>query len=335
MSHLARLLTTAALALGLASAAQAQESRTVCVYDPAGKAGVFYAHMTRFSEASLGWGQEVALKAYTDEETAVRDYEAGQCDGVVVTGVRLQRFNRFPTTLEAMGALQSYDELSQMVTTLASSGGAAAKLRSGDHETVGFLSAGTVYLFLRDREVDTVPELGGKRVATMDYDAAAPQMVSRMGAVMVPADLGSIGPKFNNGAVDIAYMSAQGYEPFELHRGIGTAGGVLRYPLAQATLQVMLRAPSFEDSFLAQARGWLAVNFDDTVAASKTADQSIPASAWVDLDAATRARWDDLFLEVRVDLRDNGVYDGDMLRVMRQLRCANDSARAECAQPRE
>ena len=46
--------------------------------------------------------------------------------------------------------------------------------------------------------------------------------VARACAIMVPADLGSFGPQFNNGNVDACYMSALAYQPFELWRGIVT-----------------------------------------------------------------------------------------------------------------
>ena len=50
---------------------------------------------------------------------------------MLATGVRLQRFNRFPSTLEAMGALPTYDHLRSMVDAMARYPSAAARLRSG------------------------------------------------------------------------------------------------------------------------------------------------------------------------------------------------------------
>jgi len=335
MSH---PLTTLALLLValLGSATARAEARLFCVYDPAGKAGDFYAILSDYAVEASAWGVEVELRAYTDEETAAKDYEAGHCDGVVATGVRLQRFNRFPSTIEAMGAIEDYDLLESMIRTLATYESAAAKLRSGDHETVGFLPAGTVYLFLRDREVDTVSELAGIRVATMDYDKATPVMVDRVGAIAVPADLGSIGPKFNNGAVDACYMSAPGYGPFELWRGLDEGGGVLDYPLGQATLQVMIRHTRFPADFGARSRADLLGRVDQAVVNAKRADAEIPDKYWIRVPDSTRAEWDDMFREVRIRLRDEeGAYDGQMLSALRKLRCARDASRAECVEKKE
>lgn len=330
------LLIAALIATLLAAAPARAESRSLCVYDPAGRAGDFFHLLQDFALESSTWGTELDLRAYTDEETAVKDYEAGQCDGVVATGVRLQRFNPFPATVEAMGAVPDYKVLAQIVHTLATYDSAAARLTSGDNETVGFMSAGAVYLFVRDRTVDSVPELAGKRIATMDYDAAAPAMVQRVGAIMVPADLGSIGPKFNNGDVDIAYMSSPGYQPFELWRGLGAKGGILKRPLAMATLQVMIRKSKFPADYAGKARTYFDAHFQDSVTLAKKADAAIPAKYWVDIPADEAARWDRLFQEVRIQLRDKThAYDGSMLSALARLRCAENASRAECAEHKE
>ena len=306
------------------------------MYDPGGRSGDYFSIISDYAIEASGWGVELELKPYTDEETATKDYEAGHCDAVVATGVRLQRFNRFPSTIEAMGAVPSYELLGQMVTTLATSPGAAAKLKAGEHETVGFIPAGAVFLFVRDRGIDTVTELAGKRIATMDYDKAAPTMVERVGAIMVPADLGSIGSRFNNGDVDACYMSAAGYRPFELWRGLADGGGILRAPLAHATLQVLVRSARFPEDFGARSRTYLASRFEGMVKMVRALEHDIESEHWIEIPADRRADWDEMFLTVRVALRDEvGAYDGDMLRVLRQLRCASDGSRAECAEQKE
>jgi len=328
------LIAAATFALALPGAARA--GQTVCVYDPGGKAGDYYRILEAWATEAAGWGASIELKAYTDEETATKDYEAGSCDGVVATGVRLQRFNRFPTTIEAVGALPSYDLLKSMINTLTVYESAAKGLKSGEHETVGFLPVGAVYLFVRDRSIDSVSDLAGKRIATLSYDQPSRTMVNKVGAIEVAADLGSMGPKFNNGDVDALYVSAPGYQPFELYRGLEGGGGILKSPLAQATLQILVRAGEFPDGFADASRKHLLGQFDSVVGIATRAEAAIPANLWVEITPATVAEWDEMFLAVRVDLRDNaGAYDKSMLSVMRKLRCGADGARAECAEQRE
>jgi hypothetical protein len=319
--------------LGLAATPAAAESRSICVFDPAGRSGDYFALMSRYATQASQWGVEVELKPYTDEETAAKDYEAGACDGVVATGVRLQRFNRFASTIEAVGALPDYPTMKQMVGTLTKY---PSKLSSDGNAVVGFVPVGAVYLFVRDRAVDSVPELAGKRIATMDYDQASMVMVDRVGAIPVPADLGTIGPKFNNGDVDACYVSAPAFKPFELQRGLGSKGGILRAPLAQATLQVMIRESRFPEGFADKSRADLGARFDEALALVKKSEAAIPANYWVDISPATLHDWDAMFQAVRVKLRDEKkAYDGSMLSAMKKLRCTKDGARAECAESKE
>lgn len=334
MTRFAHALMGLALTAVTAAAipAQAMETRTICTYDPAGKSGDYYKIMDELALQAETWGVKLQIKGYTDEETAAKDYEAGQCDGVVATGVRLQRFNRFPSTIEAIGALPTYKHLHQMIDALAKYN--PPSLIAGEHETAGIMPVGAVYLFVRDKSVNTVEELAGKRIATMDYDKAAPVMVDKVGAIMVPADLGSIGPKFNNGDVDACYISAPAYAPFELHRGLGENGGVIKYPIAQATLQLMVRRDKFPEGFGKNSRAFFASKYKEAIAIVEKAEGEIPAKYWV--DAEKTDGFDDMFLNVRLELRDkHKAYDGGMLGTMAKVRCGLDSSRPECAEKKE
>ncbi len=324
-------LAAAAAALSIASVAHA-ETRTVCAYDPAGKAGDYYRMLDSWATDASSWGHEIEIKAYTDEETAAKDYEAGVCDGVVATGVRLQRFNRFASTMEAVGGLPEYKLLHQLVDAFVKYPSSAKHLRKDDNETVGIIPVGKVYLFVRDRNIDTVAELAGKRIATLDYDEPSKAMVNRVGAIMVPADLGSFGPKFNNGDVDACYATGPVYEPFELHRGIGTAGGIADVPLAQATLQIMVRHPCFADDFGLKSREWWGKNFSKALGLVEKTEAAIPEDKWVRIPADKQPDFDDMFAAVAKGLLESGAYDAKMLSIMKKLRCGADSARAECAQ---
>lgn len=323
----------AVAALGFASAPA--EAATICAYDPAGKSGDFFRLLGDYALEAGKWGATIDLKAYTDEETAAKDFAAGQCDGVVATGVRLQRFNNFPSTFEAVGGLPNYAAEKQLISSFAKYPSAAKKLTRGEYQTVGFIPAGAVYLFVRDRSINSVDALAGKRIATMDYDKAAPFMVEKMGAIMVPADLGSIGPKFNNGDVDVCYMSAPGYGPFELHRGLANGGGIIKAPLAQASFQILVRKDKFPAEFSAQSLNYWAANFDKALGAVKKAEGTIPASMWIDVPSDQLSEWDAIYQDVRVELRDKGAYDGSLLGVMKKIRCGQDKSRSECAESRE
>jgi len=323
-------MKTALTALALLATLPAQASSKLCVYDPAGRSGDYFAMVQSFADEHPQYDLEV--KPYTDEELAARDYDAKHCSGVMATGARLQRFNNFSSTLEAIGALPEYRDLTAMVV-YGLQDRRAENLVKGEHETVGFIPVGAVYLVVRDRNINTVGELAGKKIATLDFDKASPVMVDKVGAIGVPADLGTLGPKFNNGDVDAVYVSAPAFEPFELQKGIGSKGGVLKYPLAQATLQLMVRSSDLPDDFGKTSRAWFAEHVDDGVAIAKKAESGIPASSWVTVEGTED--FDDMFIDVRVALRNAGTYNGTLLSDMRKTRCYRDKSRPECVEKRE
>lgn len=311
------------------------QAATICVYDPGGKTGDYYGMLEDMSLQASSWGTEVEIKTYTDEATAVNDYQAKVCDGVLATGVRLQKFNNFPTTIEAIGGLPNYELLEQLLKTVTKSKGASRMLINGDNETAGIIPIGAAYLFVRDRNIDTVSELSGKRIAAFDYDEPSKEMVKRVGAILVPADLGTLGPKFNNGDVDACYVSAPAYGPFELEKGLGTKGGIVRLPLAQASLQLLIRKGSFAEGFGAKARTFFLGQYGEALRIVKNAEKNIPSQYWIDLPKESLPGFDELFQGSRLKLRDAGAYNKKMLNVMFRLRCKLDSARSECAENKE
>ncbi len=336
MNHRLIAILTAATALLAAAPASAENvQRTLCIYDPSGGNGDVFNMMKDYRTKALEWGVEFEMKPYTDEKTASEDFKAGQCQAVLMTGTRVRAFQKFTGTLEAMGSLSSYDLLATIVKSI-SSAKAAGLMKSGDYETAAVLPGGAVYLLVRDKDVDTVEELAGKKLATLDFDEAAKVMVKQVGASLVPADVSTFGGMFNNGSVDVAYAPATAYKALELYKGIGSAGGVIRYPLAQLTLQLLIRSADFPAAFPQASRDHAAKNFDRALKLVKAAEKDIPESAWHDISDADKARYDEMFLDVRVRLRDQEkVYDKTALTLMRKVRCKKNAARAECAMKRE
>lgn len=329
-------LSAAMLIGALGGTAFAAEKRSMCVYDPNGRSGQAFTMLQAYRDEADGWGVDFEFKPFTDEATAVGDFEAGQCDAVFATGVRLQRFNRSAFTIEAIGAFSDYAILRDGIKALARDS-SASLMRQGDYETVGILPGGAVYLLLRDRAIDTVPELAGKRIATMNFDRAAPVMVERVGATVVAADLGTFGPMFNNGDVDACYTSAVGYRPFELWKGLDAiGGGIVKFPVAQLTFQIVIRADRFPEGFGKASRSFVASQFDVALKTVEASESDIPDKYWMTLDAQRIPEFEEMFLQVRLDLRDgHKAYDGRVLGAFRKLRCHKDPARAECVDPKE
>jgi hypothetical protein len=323
------------MTLAVAASAQATEKRTLCVYDPAGGNGDVFNMMKDYKAEAVSWGVDFDMKPYTDEKTAAEDFKANKCQAVMMTGTRGRSFLKFAGTIEAMGAMPEYSQLGQVIRRL-SNPKAARLMKSGAYEAAAMMPGGAVYLMVRDRTIDTVSELAGKKIATLDFDLAGKTMVKKVGASLVPADVSTFASMFNNGSVDAAYAPATAFKALELYKGIGTKGGVLRYPLAQMTLQVIIRTADFPEGFGQASRTYAYKNFKKALKVVKLADKSIPAANWIEVSDADRIKYDEMFLDVRVGLRDNQkVYDKRMLKLLRKVRCKQDPARAECAQKRE
>ena len=334
-----RLVTLPALAavftLLLGATALAAEQRTLCVYDPSGANGDAFNFMKDYRAAAVAWGVELELKPYTDEKTAMEDFKAGKCDSALLTGVRARVFNPFTGTVEAMGAVQTYDQLKQLIRSL-SNPKAAKLLKHGDYEAAAMFPAGAVYLFVRDGSIDSVGELAGKRIATLDFDEAAKVMVRQVGASMVAADVGTFSGMFNNGSVDACYVPATAYGPLELSKGLGQAGAIVKFPLAQLTLQVLIRSDRFPESFGVESRKYASKTFPQTLRVVQKTESTVPARYWKEVPPADLQKFDDLLREVRIRLRDKEkVYDKRMLAMLRMIRCKDNGARAECAEKRE
>ncbi len=319
----------------LLAVAQAAPKKSVCVYDPAGANGDLFNLMKDYRAAALAWGVNLELRPYTTEKTAAEDFKAGQCDAALITGVRARAFHKFTASIEAMGALSSYKQLYKLIRSL-SSKKAASRMKQGKYEVAALFPGGAVYLFVRDRKMKSLGDLAGKRIATLAFDEAAKVMVQRVGASMVSADIGTFSGMFNNGSVDVCYAPSYAYKALELYKGIGKKGGIIKLPLAQLSLQLILRAERFPDSYAQSSRSWAAKQFKRALKMTKEAEKEIPAKAWLAVDAAELSKYDEMFQDVRLRLRDKEkVYDKTMLKLLRKLRCKENPARAECVEKKE
>jgi hypothetical protein len=130
-------------------------SRTLCVWDLMGANGDNFSLMKDYRLAAKDWGVNLKLKAYSDEKIATEDFRVGQCDAVVITGLRAKPFNTFAGSLESIGSIPTYQHL-KMVVGAISSPKASALMSQGAYEVAGVVPLGSAYLFLRDRSIDEV-----------------------------------------------------------------------------------------------------------------------------------------------------------------------------------
>lgn len=310
------------------------EPRAFCVFDPMGANGSLFSTAKDYATSALEWGYDFKLRPYTDEKIAVDDFKAGQCDAVLVTGARARPFNKFASTVEAIGAIPSETVMRTLVNMLASPK-AAKYMTQGRYEVVGIMPAGPIYLFLNDRTVDSVEELSGKRIATIDYDEPSKRLVRHVGASIVPANSANFSGKFNNGSVDVAYAPAVAYKPLELYKGMGDEGGIIRFNLAYLDFQIVTHKNRFHADFGIESRRAVAAAYDAVSELIKRDTEAIPKQYWVELDALDVDKYNLMLRDVRIALRDEGIYHPVMLKILRKLRCRENPANAECVEKLE
>lgn len=325
-------LFKAYLLLSLTVSAPASAAPMLCVFDMAGKQGPLFAAMKEYALSARAWGARLDVRAYIDERVVAEDFKAGQCDAVLLTGVRARQFNLFTGSIDSIGGLPDYPALKQVIATLARPE-TRPLLQQGDYEVSGLLPLGAAYLFLRDRQINSVAKMAGRKMAVLDYDPAQLHMVERIGAQAVASDVTNFAGKFNNGQVDVVASPAIAYLPLELYKGVGSQGVVLKLPVAQLTFQMVTRKARFPEGFGLSSRQWFLEKFDPMIREIRKAEDDIlfffPPP---DGDAP---KYTEMMREARIAMTQQGLYDPKMMRLMKKVRCRQSPEQAECADNRE
>jgi len=236
MKTTTKLAAVTALALTSLSA----NAGLYCVFDPLGTQGPAFSIAKDFALVAKQWNIPLTLKAYTDERVVTEDFKAGQCDGIAVTTLRGRQFNHFVGSLDSVGAVPTNKHLRIALQALANPQMAPA-MTTGQYEVIGVAPLGGAYIMVRDRRINSVETAAGKKIAVLDWDKSQARMVEKMGAQAVASDITNFFTKFNNGQVDIIAAPAIAFKPLELYRGVGTTGGIYRFPLIYVSSSLVIR----------------------------------------------------------------------------------------------
>ncbi|MEE9903336.1 MAG: DUF6091 family protein [Acinetobacter haemolyticus] len=322
---------TLLLATGIAAvSAGTQAKQTICVFDLVGKSGDVYALMKDYQLAAKNWGADIDLRVGTNEAVIAEDFKAGKCDGVSITGMRGRQFNQFTGSLDAIGAITDLKLAVKIMQGLASPTFAKAMV-NGQYEVVGVIPVGDAYLMVNDRNINTVAKAAGKKIAVLDYDDAQKIMAAQVGAQAVSSDVTNFGAKFNNGQVDIIGAPAAAFKPLELHKGLGTKGAIVNYPILQVTGNIIIRSDKFPEGFGQKSRQWVSSQLPRAFDILGKMKADIPQKYWMEIPASDKPGYQKLMREARIDLTKRGIYDKRMMKLLWQFRCREDAKNFECA----
>lgn len=330
-SRAARVVLASASLVLASQVAEAANNQVICVWDISGTQGDVFNMMKDYRLAAARWGGSIELRPYTDEKIASEDFKAGQCDGVMMTGLRGRQFNGFTGSLDSLGSMPTYDHVRKVLATLAKPA-AAQWMVNGNYEVGGIVPLGAAYLFVNDRSVNNVGKMSGKKIAVLDYDKAQAKMVQKVGAQPVASDVTNFAGKFNNGSVDIIGAPAAAFKPLELFKGLGTKGAIAQFPLVQISLQLYLRKDRFPEGFGQKSREYMYTQFEPAMKIVNAAEKEIDKKYWMQIPAADQEKYTQMIRDARIALTNEGIYDKKTMKLLKQVRCNLNKADAECSQ---
>lgn len=328
------------LSLGLLPGFQSQalaqtvsgKEPNICVFDLLGAKGPIFNLAQEYALNGRKNGYGFNPVVYTNESVAAKDFEIGECDGLVATGIRTRKYNSFTGSLDAVGGLPNYEAV---LLALKSMGSPQLQpvMQQSDFEVGGVLPFGTAYVFVRDREINSLAKAAGKRVAALSHDESQRKLIEQVGAQPISADVSNYGSMFNNGAVDIIVAPSIAYSPLELYKGLGKKGAIIQLPVAMVTYQIILRKSKFQAGSGQKLRAYVAQEMPKALDAVKKIDRQIPDKAWLKMADADKAEYTTMMREARISLSKDGVYDGCALRLLKKVRCSIDGKASECSLP--
>jgi len=328
---LRRLIATSLLILSSTSAL-ALDEKELCVYDPVGKNGPSMTFLSDLVPKAITWGLKLKLSAYTDEKVASNDFKAGLCDMVFLTGLLTRQYVPFGSTLNAIGGIISEEGVNRVLKAITHPK-AGKLLTQGNYEIVGTFPVGGVYLFVKDRNVDTIEEFSGKKISILNDDPQAMKFANMAGASPVGTSLATFSGQFNNGNIDILPMVPIGYNVFELYHGLGEKGGIIDEKLLYGMMQLVSHKDRFSDNLGQQMRDYILSRLGDIHKLAKDSKAEIPAKYWIKTTNKTKIALDKFKYDIRLALKDEGIHDAKALKLLWKIRCSEYPTRSECASP--
>lgn len=326
------LTLSAVTAFALSSSSQA--AVTVCIFDLLGKSGETFQMAQDWALAAKSWGADIELTARQDEAVIDNDFKAGKCDGVLMTAMRARQYNKFVGSIDSIGGINS-NEVAKKVISYALDKRNASKmvntLGGKKYEIVGISPVGSAYIFVRDKNINSIEKAAGKKFAVLSYDSAQKIMVQRVGAQAVASDVSNFVAKFNNGQVDMVGSPAYAYKPLEIYKGLGNHGAMFNFPVLHVTVDVVVHPDKFPAGFAQKSRDWFSQNLPKSFVMIDRLESEIPKKYKLNFNADEKLKYQKLLRDARIELTKEGIYDSAMMSVLKKARCSVDKANFECS----
>ena len=198
------------------------------------------------------------------------------------------------------------------------------------YEVVGIIQVGLAYIFVRDKNIDTIEKAKGKRFAYLHYDQAQRTIVERIDLVAVPSDISDFVKKFNSGQVDVIAAPAYAYKPLELYKVLGNDGAIITFPAVNMTMDLIIRPEKFSSNFGQNSRTWFLNRLNNNFTLIQKIETELPAKYKINLNNEDKIRYQQILREARIGLTKRGIYDANMMNVLKRARCTVERTNFEC-----
>ena len=311
-----RKMITAALFLGMSlNTAYAAESKVMlCIFDPTGQNGYAYGYAKDYvlQAPRFGLHNPIEIKIYTNEALVVTDFKTGRCDAAIMSNLRARQFNSFTGSLDAIGALVSNKDLSSALQVL-SSKALAPKMSQGGYEVLGIIPIGAAYMMVDDRRINTISKAKDTKVAVFNLDQSINKLAQKVGAQPVPMNLATIAT---------GMVAADGR----------VKGGVIRFRMAQITAAFIVHKNKLPNSEVSQKiREYIYSQIGTAYRFIDNSEKNIDDKYWVNLSPADQQSNLALMRSTRIEMTAEGIYDKEMMHLLKNIRCKTTPTNAECS----
>jgi len=313
---------------------QVQAKQTVCVFDLLGKAGDTFKVTEEWAVMAKSWQADIRLIPYQDEAKAQNDFDAGRCDAVYMTSMRARKYNRFAGSIDAIGGVTSNHVAQKAISFALDKRNKHRLLATVDnqkYEVAGILQFGLAYVFVHDRNLNTIEKAKGKKFAYLHYDVAQKVIVDSLEMVSVPSEISDFVKKFNSNQVDVIAAPAYAYKPLEIERGIASGGAMFSFPVVNITGDLIIRPEKFPTNFGIRSREWFVTQLPKSFAMVKRLENEIPAKYKLKLPKEDEVRYQQILRDGRISLTKQGVYDPIIMSVLKRARCTIERTSFECS----
>lgn len=316
------------LGLGLSLNAWAA-SELWCVFDPVGPQGDISRRIRDVALHSQRQQQPIQLKVYRNEQQAIDAFNQQRCSGAVMTNFHSRPYNRFIASSSGIGMLPS-NRTARNLLQLLNHPYVSKRLSQGGYEVLGFVPVGNAYMVMSNLRVNGIADLKNQRIGVLVDEPAQVALVKSIGAKPTAMDIANPLPHLQRREVDVLPMPIYSLLPYNLKTELGDQARVINFPIAYATMTLIVRAKDYPKNYATPMRQWFVQNANSLAMQATRWDNSLPAYYWEDVSRGEQRSYRTAVDKIRNLYIQNNYYDRYFVELSKRLRCLEDAQDRDC-----